>query len=557
MDKPADIAPWPPRPKLRRPGAGLWAGFALLLAALLLLPALSVLRLALSAEGVWPAALPRYVAETLRLMLGTGALSLLFGLGPAWLLTFYRVPLAPLWRVALVLPLAVPSYLAAYLLADLLDYAGPLQSAWRAAWGLPPGAAPWPFSLRSPGGAMLILAAGLSPYVYLLARTAFQTGAARFLESGRLLGAGPWRLFWRLGLPLARPALVAGTALVMMEVLADYGTMAQLNVQTLTTGIFTTWLTGGDAGGAARLAGLILLFVLALVAAERAGRRHLRHSAPVRGGAGAALRPARLSPPAALAALILCALPVVLGFLLPLAALLRQLYLSGGAGFDAGLWAALAHSLQIGGAAAALTLSAALLLVFAARLARGQGLLPRLLPLTFIGYAAPGAVLALGLLGPLAAFDHALADGILRLSGAEIGLWLTGSAGAVILACSLRFFGIAQGAVEAGFARLPPAWGEAAQALGASPRAALWRLYLPLLRRSLFLGAILVFVDGVKELPATLLLRPFNYETLATRAFEAAEREALSAAAPAALIIIATGLVAALLLLKASAPRQG
>jgi iron(III) transport system permease protein len=395
----------------------------------------------------------------------------------------------------------------------------------------------------------MVLAAALYPYVYLLARAAFREQSGSAYEVARALGSGPWALFFRVGLPLARPAIAAGVALAAMETVNDYGTVSYFGVQTLTTGVFTVWLSGGNAGGAAQLSLVMLVLILALVWVERAGRRNLRFHQGARG-----LRPVvpkRLHGMRAALATVACAIPFGFGFVLPVAVIGAIALRNPEAWVSPGLGRALMNTLVTGGSAAMLTVAAALFLVYGARMSRNPGV-RRLMPVTTLGYAAPGAVLAVGLLIPLAALDQRVADLVLRLTGHDPGLILTGTAAALVLAYSVRFFGIAQGAVDSAFGRVAPSLPMAARSLGRSAGGALQAVYLPLMQRSVATALLVVFVDCVKELPATLLLRPFNYDTLATRVHEKASLENLGDAAPAAILVMLVGLAAVGLMARAN-----
>jgi iron(III) transport system permease protein len=532
----------------------LWSAGAVVIAALVVVPILTVVWLALApAENIWPhllaTVLPRYLATTGYLMLVVGALTAAAGTGAAWLVTMYRFPLSRLLDHALLLPLAVPAYISAFALVDLLQYAGPVQTGLRAAMGWTAPGDYWFPQVRSPTMAGVVLAASLYPYVYLLARAAFRDQPGGTYEVARALGAGPWGLFWRVGLPLARPALAAGVALALMETVNDYGTVQQFGVQTLTTGIFSTWLTGGNVGGAAQLALVALVVILALVAMERSGRRNLRVHPVSR--ATRPLVPRRLTGwPAALAS-ALCLVPFAAGFLLPVGVILALALRNPEGWVSPGLGRALFHTLAAGGAAAVLTVGAALCLVYAVRIGR-RGLARRLLPVTTLGYAAPGAVLALGILIPLAAVDNRLADLVLALTGSDPGLLFTGTAAALVLAYCVRFFAIGVGAVDAAFGRIPPSMPMAARSLGRGAGGTLAAVFVPLMRRSVATALLVVFVDCAKELPATLLLRPFNYDTLATRVFEKASLENLGDAAPAAILVMLVGAAAVVLLARAN-----
>lgn len=529
-----------------------WSVLALGLTLLVTVPVLSVLWLALHpTENIWPhllsTVLPRYLANTAILGAGVGALATCIGTGAAWLLTMYRFPGSRWLDRAMLFPLAIPAYIGAYALVDFLDYSGPLQVALRALMGWH-SARDYAFpEIRSMGFAILVLGSAYYPYVYLLTRAAFREQSGSSYEVARALGASPFGLFWRVGLPLARPALAAGLALVLMETLADFGAVQHFAVQTLTTGVFSTWLNSDNAGGAAQLAFVILALILALVLAERASRRRARFHKPSR--AVRPVAPMALRGPVALLATALCLFPLALGFGLPVGVMAGHALRHPQVWLAPGLGEALLNTLAVGGTAAVLTVAGALLLVHALR--QGPELLSRvILPLTALGYAAPGAVLAVGILMPLAALDHRLADLVQGMTGTDPGLLLTGTAAAVVLAYVIRFFGIAQGSIETAFGRIPPALPLAARALGETPSGVLRRIHLPLMRGSVWTAVLIVFVDSVKELPATLMLRPFNFNTLATRAYDLASLEKIGESAPAALIVGAVGLIAVWALLR-------
>lgn len=534
--------------RLRLPDG--WTLGAVLIAAIVLAPILSVIWIAFHpTENIWPhllaTVMPRYMGMTLLLMAGVGVITAAVGTGAAWLVTLYRFPGSGWLSYALLFPLAVPAYVGAYALVDFFDYSGGLQVTLRALTGWKTAADYWFPEIRSPWAAIVVLSAALYPYIYLLARQAFREQSGGSYEVARALGSGPWAVFWRVGLPLARPSIAAGVALALMETVADYGTVTHFSVQTLTTGIFTTWLTAGNAGGAAQIAGVAMGVIVLLLAVERIGRRRARFH-----GSARQIRPVAAQPLRGWRgwlASLLCFLPFGMGFVLPVAVMAAHGMRNPQAWIEPGLLRALVNTLVAGGAAAAITVAAAVLFIYGLRMA-GRGLPRWILPVTALGYAAPGAVLALGLLIPLAALDHRLADGILALTGHDPGLLLTGSAAAIVLAYVVRFFGIAQGAVDAAFGRISPNLPLAARALGRPAGAVLREVYLPMMRGSVGMALLIVFVDCVKELPATLLLRPFNYNTLATRTQELASLEKLGQAAPAALLVMGVGLVAVALM---------
>lgn len=539
-----------PRAHLRWPSG--WTIGALLIAALTVMPIAAVLFMALfPSENIWPhllaTTLPRYMRSTLFLMLGTGFCAAVIGAFCAWLVVMFRFPGHRWLQWALLLPLAVPSYVGAYALVDFLEYAGPVQTGLRQLFGWENARAYWFPEIRSMGGAIFVLTAALYPYVYLLMRAALREQSAAGYDVARALGAGAGRRFWAIALPLSRPALVAGTAVVMMESVSDFGTVDYFAVQTLTTGIFSLWQQQSNLGGAAQLSCLVLVLIVLLLGGERLSRRRARfHAAGARGQrpiSGAELRGGM-----GWAAFAICVLPFLAGFVLPVAVLLKHAsYSEAWAG--RGLLRALWHSLSAGGLAALICVTLAVVLVYGVRLG-GRSLPQKLLPITGIGYAAPGAVLGLGVLIPLARLDNWFADQVLAMTGQDPGLLLTGTAFAVILAYCLRFFAIGLGAVDGAFGRISPSLPMAGRSLGLAPRAVLRRIYGPLMSGSLGSAMLLIFVDSIKELPATLMLRPFGYNTLATRVHEKASLENLTDAAPAALLICGVGLCAVALLAR-------
>jgi iron(III) transport system permease protein len=530
-----------------------WSTGAVLIAALVLLPVASVIWIAFHpTENIWPhllsTTLPRYLSNSVVLMISVGLIAAMAGTGAAWLVTMYRFPGHGWLQWALLLPLAVPAYVGAYALVDFLEYAGPVQTALRETFGWSRPSDYWFPRIRSRGAAIVVLSAALYPYVYLLARAAFREQSGAGYEVARALGVGPWGRFWRVGLPLARPAIAAGTAVVMMETVNDFGAVDYFSVQTLTTGIFSVWLQAGNLGGAAQLATIILVLIVILVTLEKISRRKSRHFGSARG-----MRPVTaqdLTGWQGWLATLACLFPFALGFVLPVAVL-------SGHAMDAGQWVApgllraLMHSLVVGGIAAVLTVVAGVFMVYGTRLS-GHRLPVLLLPVTAIGYAAPGAVLGIGILIPLASFDNALADALERLTGYDPGLLLTGSAAALVLAYVVRFFAIAQGTADAALGRVSPSLPMAARSLGRTAGQTLREVHVPLIRASVGSALLLVFVDCVKELPATLLLRPFNYDTLATRVHGKASLENLTEAAPAALTITLVSLIAVAFLARAN-----
>lgn len=532
----------------------LWSFTAILISLVVLGPIIAVATIALfPTENIWPhllaTTLPRYLGNTLVLMGGVGILAALTGTGAAWLIARYQFPMAGWFEWLLLLPLAVPAYVGAYALVDLLEYAGPVQTGLRAVFGWESARDYWFPEIRSIGSAIVVLAAALYPYVYLLARAAFHEQSGASEEVAMSLGQGALKRLWRIGLPLARPAVAAGTAIVMMEAVNDFGTVDYFAVQTLTTGIFSTWLEGNNAGGAAQIACVVLVLVIVLVTLEKVSRRRARFFN--QGGRHRPIARKRLRGGRALLATLGCALPFTVGFILPAGTIFLHALERASLWTEPELYRAAWNTITVGSIAAFLTVFGGLLLVYGVKLS-GR-VLPRLLqPITTIGYAAPGAVLAVGILLPLAAFDNALADFTLALTGFDPGLILTGSSFALILAYFVRFFAIGQGAADAALERVSPSLGMAARSLGRQQGQVLREVYLPLIKGSVGSALLLVFVDCVKELPATLLLRPFNYDTLATRVHDQASLENLVEASPAAIFIIVVSLFAVILLARAN-----
>lgn len=532
-----------------------WSVGAVVIALIVLAPIIAVLSIALfPTENIWPhllsTTLPRYMRNTLVLMGSVGVLTAMMGTGAAWLIVRYRFPMSRWLEWLLLLPLAVPGYVGAYALVELLEYAGPVQGAMRALFGWKNAQDYWFPEIRSIGAAILVLSASLYPYVYLLSRAAFREQSGSSEEVAMSLGAGAFERFRRVGLPLARPAIVAGVAIVMMETVNDFGTVDFFAVQTLTTGIFSVWLDGNNAGGAAQIASVVLALVVLLVALEKISRRKVRFFNLARQHRQVARKP--LSGWAGICATVLCVIPFAFGFLLPAGVILSHALGEAEAWGEPQLLEALWNTVSVGGIAAFVTVLAGVFMVYGARLS-GRGLPKLLMPVTAIGYAAPGAVLAVGILIPLALLDHAMADGIEALTGHDIGLLLTGTGFALVLAYGVRFFAIAQGAADAAMGRVSPSLPWAARSLGRTQGQTLAEVYYPLIRGSIGSAVLLVFVDCVKELPATLLLRPpFGFDTLATRVHEEASLENLAGAAPAATLIIAVGLVAVALLARAN-----
>jgi iron(III) transport system permease protein len=488
--------------------------------------------------------LPDYVTNSLLLMLGVTVGTLIGGVGTAWLTSMCQFPGRGIFEWALLLPMAMPAYILAYTYTGMLDFAGPVQTSLRGLTGWGHGDYWFP-EVRSLGGAALMLSLVLYPYVYLLTRAAFLSQSLCVLDVSRTLGNGPWQTFWRVALPLARPAIAAGLSLALMETLADYGTVQYFGVQTFTTGIFRTWYGLGDPAGAAQLSALLLSFVLVLIALEHSSRRHSRyHQTSQR---HQAIRRHRLRGWRAAAAVAFSALPLLFGFLIPAGQLAAWAATIAHTVYDTRFLSLVFHSL---GLAAVAALAA---LVFAVLLAYGKRLHPSsavraAVRLAGLGYAVPGTVIAIGVIIPFAWLDNTLDAWLRATFQVSTGLLLSGTLAALLFAYLVRFLAVALQTVEAGLGKIRPSMDEAARSMALGPGQVLRRVHLPMLKGSLITALLLVFVDVLKELPATLILRPFNFNTLAVRAFELASDERLADSAPAALTIVLAGLIPVILL---------
>jgi iron(III) transport system permease protein len=515
--------------------------------------------------------LPTYILNSLLLMLGVGLGVLLVGISTAWLVTMCRFPGRRMFEWALLLPLAAPAYLLAYVYTEWLAFYGPVQTMLRGWFGWESAQDYWFPNVRSLWGAVLMLVLTLYPYVYLLARTAFLSQSTCTLEASRNLGCGPWRSFFMVALPLARPAIMAGLSLALMETLNDFGTVQYFSVDTFTTGIYRTWFGMGERGTAIQLAAMLLLFVLGLILVERWSRgraRFYQTSNTIHQLSSYSLRSGR-----AIAAMLVCLLPVLFGLLIPGGVLLR-LALSPAAttddgasdfgssdfgGSDAGssdfaptrigneFWSYAHHSLMLA------LLTAAIAVAISIVLAYGLRLFPQMATrlatqISVMGYAVPGSVIAVGILVPLGGLDNAIDAWTKATFGFSTGLLFSGTITALIYAYLVRFLAVSFSSVEASLTSIKPSLDEAARSLGHTPASTLARVHAPLMWGGILTAAMLVFVDVMKELPATLIVRPFNFDTLAIRVYNLASDERLQEAAAPALAIILVGLVPVILL---------
>ena len=497
-------------------------------------------------RGLVATVLPGYAANTLLLVLLVGLGTAAVGTGTAWLVTMFRFPGSALLEVLLVLPLAFPAYVLAYAYTDLLSHAGPVQSGLRAVFGWGPRDYWFP-NVRSLPGAAFMLTCVLYPYVYLLARTAFGQQSVTAYLAARTLGQGPAGAFLKVSLPMARPAIAGGVLLAIMETIADYGTVAYFSVRTFSTGIYQAWFSMSDRGAAAQLALCLLSFALLLAVLERIqrgqARSHMR---------GAEIRDFERQPlhgPAAWLASVFCAVPVLVGFLLPVIVLGQLAARSGQSVLDPKYLRFVGNSLTLAGVAAIVTVAGAILIGFRARMLPGRA--SRVLVLgAGLGYAVPGGVIAVGLLVPFAALDNALDAWMRTTFGLATGLLFTGSIWLLVLAYAARFMATALNGFDAGLATISPRIDAVARTLGRSPPAILAGVHLPILKGSVLTALLIVFVEVMKELPATLIMRPFNFDTLAVQAHRIAAAERLAQAAVPSLVIVAIGLLPVILVCR-------
>jgi iron(III) transport system permease protein len=523
---------------------------ATLIGALCALPVAAVFfnLFATGTPGVWQhlaqTVLPEYAGNTLWLLIGVGAGVISVGVATAWLTAMHEFPGRRAFEWALILPLAMPAYVIAFVYTDLLQFVGPVQTWLRGLTGWTK-ADYWFPDVRSLGGAVVMFIFVLYPYVYLLARAAFLERSASLLEAGRTLGLGNTAVFFGVALPLARPAVVAGTALALMETIADFGAVSYFGVPTFTTGIYQAWFSMGERVVAAQLSAMLLGFVVLVLLIERLSRGRKRfHETSQRTRAPSRQRLKGLH---AAAATTLCAIPFIVGFLLPAALLLRMAVGEGDAQFGSRFLQLAANSVMLAALTSALLVVLALLMAYNARLHPGLFSV-NLNRVAGLGYAVPGLVIAVGTLIPLAWLDNAF-DGWMRASfGISTGLLLTGGIFALVLAYVVRFFSIGLQTVDASLEKVRPSMEDAARSLGCGPVESLIRIHVPIMARGLATAALLVFVEVMKELPATLVMRPFNFDTLATQVYTLAHDERLAEASTAALAIVVVGVIPLILI---------
>jgi len=530
--------------------------FAVVIAAFLSLPVIVIVSYLLKADGalwqhLFDTVLNDYLVNSLLLLLGVGTGVLLLGVPTAWLTSMCSFPGRRWLSWALLLPLAIPAYIIAYTYTGLLDFAGPVQTWIRDLTGLGYGDY-WFFEIRSLGGAIVMMSLVLYPYVYLMARAAFLEQSVNSIEVGCSLGYSRWRAMWSLALPMARPAIIAGLSLALMETLADYGTVQYFGVSTFTTGIFRTFYGYGDMAAAAQLAASLLAFVILLVLLERYSRRRASYHSAAESRARADLIP--LTGTKAAMAVIACSAPLMFGFIIPATQLLFWAVFEAeplGWDFVTLAW----NSFSLAFLAAIIAVTLAIILSYAKR-TKPIKPVRTVIAMAGFGYALPGTIIAIGVLIPLAWADHGLIALFESLGWDSPGLLLSGSLVALLFAYTVRFLAVALGSVQSGLEKIKPSLDHAGRSMGHNPLTLLRKIHVPLMRSSILTALLIVFVDVLKELPATLILRPFNFNTMAVRAYELASDERLVDAAPASIMIVLVGLIPVLMLHASIARRR-
>jgi len=486
--------------------------------------------------------LPDYVLNSILLMIGVALGTLLLGIPSAWLISHYRFFGSRWLHWALLLPLAMPAYIIAYTYTGVLEFEGPVQSWLRAIFS--PEISNWFPEIRSLGGAIVLFSFVLYPYVYLLSRSAFGSQSQQALEVSRTLGVSPLRSFFNIAVPMARPAIIAGITLALMETLADFGAVQHFGVDTFTTGIYRTWSGLGDTTTSAQLSLVLLIFVASLILIERWSRKQQRYFTQNKSDK-AVLSPLQGSK--SYFAFAVCFLPVLLGFLIPALQLLYWAFVTAETSWNAEFFELVQNSFTLAILTAVITLALAVFLVYAKRISPSPKV-RQSVQLSHLGYAVPGTVLAIAILIPLANMDKWIDDFMFDNFQISTGLLLSGTLFALVLAYSIRFISIALQTVESGLQSIKPNMDDSAKSLGASNWTILTKIHLPLMQGSLFTALLLVFVEVMKELPTTLILRPFNFDTLAIRAYEMASDERLADAGLPSLLIVLTSLIPVILL---------
>lgn len=482
-----------------------------------------------------------YIVNSCLLMLLVGTGVCLIGVGTAWLVTMCRFWGSRWLEWALLLPLAAPAYLLAYAYTNMLDYFGPIQTALRNLFGWSGVEDYWFPEIRSLGGAAVMLLLVLYPYVYLLARVAFLEQSVCTIEASRSLGCNPWQSFFTVALPLARPAIMAGLALALMETLNDLGTVEYFGVNTFTTGIYRTWLGMGERAAAAQLAAFLMIFILILIVLERRSRSAAQYYERSN-SALKKLIPYQLNLWHSILAATACLLPITLGFIVPGFYLVQLTIKNIDTAFDGDFWNLAQHSFILASITAIVAMSISLIMAYGQRL-EPNWLMKTAVRIAAMGYAIPGSVIAVGILIPLAGLDNLIDSWMRSTFNISTGLLLSGTIASLIFAYLVRFLAVAFGSVESSLNKIAPSLDDASRSLGYGSTSTLWKIHTPLMSGGLLTSAMLVFVDVMKELPATLVIRPFNFDTLGIRVYQYASDERLAQAAAPALAIVLVGII--------------
>ena len=529
-----------------------WQVASAAIALLVFLPLLTLVWLSANANSeLWShlanTVLSDYVISSLSLMLGVGFLTLILGIGSAFLVTQYQFKGVRFFYWALLLPLAMPAYITAYSFTGLLDVAGPVQNLIRGQLGLEYGEYWFP-EIRSLGGAVFVLSFVLYPYVYLMARASFVDQSQHLRDAAQLLGYSRQQAFFKVTLPIARPAIIAGVSLALMETLADFGAVSYFGVSTFTTGIFRTWNGLGNVAGAAQLALILLGFIVVLLALEKSSRKRAAYhdkktSEPI--------KPTPLNGKKQALAILLVSTPLLLGFIIPCAQLAYWAIKNASQLLSYEFWALVTNTLLLASITASIALVLALLVAYSHRLNKSKFTLFTK-NIVGLGYAIPGLVIAVGTLIPLAYLDNSIDAWMRAQFDYSTGLLISGTIVALVTAYLVRFLAVALNSVDSGLQSIQPNMDQAARSLGSKPLSVLRKIHLPIMKGSIITGLLIVFVDVMKELPATLVLRPFNFNTLAVRAYELASDERLADAALPSIAIVLAGLLPVILLSRIS-----
>lgn len=529
---------------------GAWFASALFIATIVSLPIIAVVYLALfPEENVWPhlvaTVLPLYVKNTVILMLGVGSLTMLIGIGSAWLVSHYHFPGKRIFNWALLLPFAMPAYVIAYVYTDFLEYAGPVQSGLRDLFGWSNAQDYFFPEVRSMGGAIILMSLTLYPYIYMLARAAFLQQSVSLYYAARSLGSSPLSFFFRVSLPMARPAIAVGLSLVLMETLNDFGTVDYFAIQTLAAGLYDTWLNMSNLGGAAQIATVMMLAVTLLIYLEQHSRQQQKTFTGKSSGSSQPIE--TIKGTKAYLALGAASVPVIFGFLIPVVILSKYAIQYFEVSWSNRFISYALNSFTLSASAAFITVVIGCVLAYAKRLQKKRSM-NALTRISSLGYAIPGAVLAIGVIIPLAAFDNWLDSLAREVFGVSTGLLLSGSIVAILFAYTVRFLAVSAGAIESSLEKVTPSMDMASRSLGVGTLKTFIRIHLPMIRAGALTAMLVVFVDCMKELPATLILRPFNFETLATHVYQFASDELLEQCALSALVIVIVGIMPVVLL---------